>query len=168
MTQNLREKGLIKAGFVSMVMGSASDLSHAKKIDAVLQKYDVNTTFRVMSAHKNGERIGDLADDYNSSLEPIVVIAIAGRSNGLGGALAANLNIPVINCPPFADKTDYLVNIHSSMMMPSKTPAVTVVHPDNAALAAIRCLNVPSLRAQMSEDIRKIKEDLLKADEGIN
>jgi phosphoribosylcarboxyaminoimidazole (NCAIR) mutase len=94
----------------------------------------------------------------------VAVIAIAGRSNGLGGALAANLNVPVINCPPFKDAADIMVNVNSSLMMPSFTPAMTVISPDNAALAAVRVLNVPSLRAQMTEEIKQMKLDLIEND----
>ncbi len=163
-SRNLVERGVTKEGFIAFVMGSSSDLDHAKKIAGYLKDYNITTDFRVLSAHKNGEEIPALADIYNNSVEPMVVIAIAGRSNGLGGALAANLNMPVINCPPFKDKVDMSVNINSSLMMPSKTPTLTVVDPGNAAEAAIRCLNVPSLRMQLSENIQKVKDGLKEAD----
>jgi len=120
---SLLKNKIIKDGYVILIMGSPSDAEHAKKIKKVLDNYDIYTQMRVVSAHKNGEKIPEMAKIYNNSIEPGVVIAIAGRSNGLGGALAANLAIPVINCPPFKDKLDMLVNINSSLMMPSKTPA---------------------------------------------
>mgnify|MGYP000217945062 CR=1 FL=1 len=81
-----------------------------------------------------------------------------------GGALAANLNVPVINCPPFVGKDDIMLNINSSLIMPSNTPAVTVVHPDNAALAAIRSMNIPQFKLQMAKDIHDMKEGLIKDD----
>ncbi len=161
---NLLKHKLIKAGFVAFVMGSPSDLEHARKMQKVVQDYGIYTELRVLSAHKNGERIPELARVYNQSVEPGAVIAIAGRSNGLGGALAANLTVPVINCPPFKDKVDMMVNINSSLMMPSNTPASTVVDPKNAALAALRSLNLPSLRRQFQNEIDQMKKDLLHAD----
>jgi fusion protein PurCD len=161
---NLVHKGLIKPGFVSLIMGSKSDVPHAEKIIEYMKKYQVKTQMRVISAHKNGERIVDLAEQYNNSIEPIVVIAIAGRSNGLGGALSANLSIPVINCPPFSDKTDFLANINSSLLMPSDTPALTVIDPKNAALAAIRALNVPAFKRQINEEIAAMKKGLIEDD----
>ena len=167
MYYNLRNKGYIKTGFIGLVMGSKSDVPHAEKIIGYLKNYDVATQMRAISAHKNGERLVELAEVYNNSIDPIVVIAIAGRSNGLGGALAANLSVPVINCPPFTDKTDIMLNINSSLIMPSKTPAVTVVHPDNAALAAIRALNVPSLKDQMNDEIAQMKQGLIDDDNSI-
>ncbi len=161
---NLLNAGYIKAGYIAMVMGSKSDIKHAEKIKSHLEKFDVQTEMRIISAHKNGERLPELAEVYNFAVEPVAVIAIAGRSNGLGGALAANLNVPVINCPPFTGKDDIMLNINSSLIMPSNTPAVTAVHPDNAALAAIRSLNIPQFKQQMTKDIQTMKEGLILDD----
>ncbi len=159
---------LIKPGFVAICMGSKSDLPHVRKIEKIIKSYPIKVSKRIISAHKNGERILELAKAYNESIEPVAVIAVAGRSNGLGGALAANLTAPVINCPPFSDKTDMIVNLNSSLMMPSNTPASTVIHADNAALAAVRALNIPDIRRQMNQEIQKMKSDLQLADNQVN
>lgn len=164
---NLLKAKLIKDGFVSIIMGSPADMEHCKKIKAVLDKYDIFVNMRVVSAHKNGERIPEIAEVYNNSLEPGCVIAVAGRSNGLGGALAANLAIPVINCPPFKDKIDMMVNINSSLIMPSKTPASTVIDVSSAALAALRSLGIRRLKDIFIDEIMEIKESLIKADDEI-
>jgi fusion protein PurCD len=157
-------EGLMKPGFVAIVMGSKADLPFCQAIKAALDPYPVFTELRVISAHKNGEDILDLAREYNGSIEHGAVIAVAGRSNGLGGALAANLNLPVISCPPFSDKADLQVNIGSSLMMPSKTPAATVVDPDNAAGLALRCLNLPDLRVLFDQEIDAVKAAQKAAD----
>ncbi len=167
MYHNLIKHGYIKPGYIALVMGSKSDVPNAEKIRSHMDQFDVKTQMRIISAHKNGERLTALADAINHAVEPVAVIAIAGRSNGLGGALAANLNVPVINCPPFSDKTDIMLNINSSLIMPSNTPAVTVVHPDNAALAAIRSLQIPAFKEIMEENIRKMKEKLIEDDNEI-
>jgi 5-(carboxyamino)imidazole ribonucleotide mutase len=73
-----------------------------------------------------------------------VYITIAGRSNALSGFVAANCTFPVIACPPFADRTDMLVNIHSTLQMPSQVPVLTVLDPGNAALAVKRILDLTS------------------------
>jgi fusion protein PurCD len=162
---NLIHEKIIKDGYVVIIMGSPSDLPHCKKILNSLENYRVFTAMRVVSAHKNGERIVSMIKEYNNSLEPGVIIAVAGRSNGLGGALAANSSLPVISCPPFSDKTDLMLNINSTLIMPSKTPGLTVIDPRNAALAAVRCLNIPRLKDIMNNEILQIKEDLRAADE---
>ena len=164
---NLLKAGLIKDGFVSIIMGSPADLEHCKKIKSHLDKYDIFIDMRIVSAHKNGERIPEIVEVYNNSIEPGCVIAVAGRSNGLGGALAANLAIPVINCPPFKDKIDMMVNVNSSLIMPSKTPASTVIDVYSAALAALRSLNIRRLKDVFIGEIKEIKESLIKADDEI-
>ena len=116
----------MKDGYVVIVMGSPSDLEHCQKIANYIERYGIMTDLRVMSAHKNGEEIVNFAQEYNGSIEPGVVIAVAGRSNGLGGALAANLNLPVLNCPPFKDNADLMVNINSSLVMPSPRACAAV------------------------------------------
>jgi len=165
--QNLTGNHIIKDGYVAIIMGSPSDLDHCKKMAAVIEKYGVAVDLRVCSAHKNGEDLPAVINDYQNSIEPGAVIAVAGRSNGLGGSLAANLSIPVISCPPFSDKTDILLNVNSSLMMPSNTPAATVVDPGNAAQLALRSLNIPRLREQLRQDIMQMKEDLRAADKSV-
>jgi phosphoribosylaminoimidazole-succinocarboxamide synthase len=161
---NLLNAGLIKDGYVIIVMGSPADLEHCQKIKSHLDKYDIYVDLRVVSAHKNGERLPEITEIYNNSIEPGCVIAVAGRSNGLGGALAANLAIPLINCPPFKDKVDMMVNINSSLVMPSKTPASTVIDVSSAALAALRSLNLQRLKEVFRKEIEDIKRGLMKAD----
>jgi len=163
----LSHEKLIKDGFIAIVMGSKADLPHAEKMKEIVEKYDISCDLRIMSAHKNGEAILDLAKDYNHAIEAVAVIAVAGRSNGLGGALAANLSCPVISCPPFADKVDLMVNINSSLMMPSNTPAATVVDPKNAAHLALRALNLHRLKHVFSDEILEIKEGLIEADKKV-
>lgn len=157
---DLVSQGFIKKGLIAIVMGSKSDMTHAEAIAKNIKSNDVAIHYRVVSAHKNGERIKELAQDYNNTLEPTCVIAVAGRSNGLGGALAANLSVPVISCPPFKDRSDIALNIHSSLMMPSKAPALTTIYPEQAALAALRTLNLQDLRKDINSEIKQVKDSL--------
>jgi len=163
----LVKQKFMKDGFVAIIMGSKSDLPFSKKIKEEIEKYNIFVDMRIVSAHKNGENISEIASEYNNSIEPGAVIAVAGRSNGLGGALSANLNIPVFNCPPFKDKIDMLTNVNSSLMMPSNTPAATIIDPKNAALISLRSLNIKRLKDKFSEEILKMKEGLKKDDEKI-
>ncbi|MDN5354773.1 MAG: fusion protein PurCD [Candidatus Cloacimonadota bacterium] len=166
--KNLVKAQLIKDGYVAIVMGSPSDLAHCQKLKEKLEKYDIFVEMRVVSAHKNGERILELAQVYNNSLEPGAVIAVAGRSNGLGGALAANLAVPVFNCPPFKDKDDIMVNVYSSLMMPSQTPAATMIDLSSAVLVALRSLNLQRLKATFRKEITEMKAKLLASDQEIS
>jgi phosphoribosylaminoimidazole-succinocarboxamide synthase len=165
MQANLVAAGLIKDAWVNIVMGSPADKEHCEKIRQQFEGYDVFTQLRVTSAHKNGEAIAGMAEIWNNSIEPGVIIAVAGLSNGLGGALAANVNVPVISCPPYKDYAELAMNLNSSVIMPSGTPNLTVVRPDNAAQAALRALNIPRLRERLSKDILATKAKLKAADE---
>ena len=145
---------------VPILMGSKSDEPHARKIAETLTKFDVPVEIYVASAHKVPELVLNIIEDFNKSSDNICYITIAGRSNGLSGVTAANSIHPVIACPPFKDKSDYLVNIHSSTMMPSDTPSMTVVDPQNAAMAAMRILALSDkkLRKEITQHIKAIKE----------
>ena len=161
---NLVRAGLMQDAWVSIVMGSPADQDHCQKIRAHFEGYGVFTQLRVTSAHKNGEDITGMAEVWNRSVEPGVIIAVAGLSNGLGGALAANVNVPVISCPPWKDFAELTANLNSSVIMPSATPNLTVVRPDNAAQAALRCLNLPRLRERLRGEIQQTKAKLRAAD----
>ena len=141
-------------------MGSKSDEEHARKIAAVLDKFGVKAELYVASAHKVPELVLDIVTDFNKTDDDICYITIAGRSNGLSGVVAANSIHPVIACPPFSDKADYLANIHSSVIMPSDTPSMTVVDPKNAAMAALRILGLTDkkLQKKIAEHINEVKE----------
>ena len=145
---------------VPILMGSKSDEDHARKISDHLALFDVKAELYVCSAHKVPELVLDIVQDFNKSNDDIVYVTIAGRSNGLSGVVAANSIHPVIACPPFADKSDYNVNIHSSTMMPSDTPSMVVVDPQNAAMAAVRILALTDkgLKKRVAQHINDIKE----------
>ena len=145
---------------VPIIMGSQVDEAHARKIAGYLEEFDVKTELYVASAHKVPELVLDIVNDFNKSGEDIVYITIAGRSNGLSGVVAANAIHPCLACPPFKDKDDYIINVHSSTMYPSDTPSMLVVDPQNAAMAAIRILALGSdkLRKKVAKYISDMKD----------
>lgn len=124
-----------------LIMGSTSDEPHAKKITDKLDDYGVSWEQHAASAHKQPLKVLEILND-NKDKENIVYITIAGRSNALSGFVAANSNFPTLGCPPFSDKSDMLVNIHSTLQMPSNTPVLTVIDPGNCALAVKRIFGV--------------------------
>lgn len=124
-----------------LIMGSTSDEPHAKKITDKLDDYGVSWEQHAASAHKQPLKVLEILND-NKDKKNIVYITIAGRSNALSGFVAANSNFPTLGCPPFSDKSDMLVNIHSTLQMPSQTPVLTVIDPGNCALAVKRIFGV--------------------------
>ena len=124
-----------------IIMGSASDEPHAKKITDKLDEYEISWEQHAASAHKQPLKVLDILD-ANKDSKDIIYITIAGRSNALSGFVAANSEFPTLGCPPFSDKSDMLINIHSTLQMPSNTPVLTVIDPGNCALAVKRIFRV--------------------------
>jgi len=124
-----------------IIMGSTSDEPHAKKITDKLDEYGITWEQYAASAHKEPLKVLDILNG-NKDGKDIVYITIAGRSNALSGFVAANSEFPTLGCPPFSDKADMLVNIHSTLQMPSNTPVLTILDPGNCALAVKRILGV--------------------------
>lgn len=122
-------------------MGSTADEPHAKKITDKLDEYGIGWEQHAASAHKQPLKVLEILEN-NKDGKDIVYITIAGRSNALSGFVAANSEFPTLGCPPFSDKADMLVNIHSTLQMPSNTPVLTVVDPGNCALAVKRIFGV--------------------------
>ena len=114
----------------------------------------------VASAHKVPEKVVEIIEKLNKRTEPTVVITCVGMSNGLAGVTAGSCVHPVVNCPPYKDLTEYLVDIHSNLRMPSDVPVMTVLHPKNAALATLRILaeSDATLQKKLRDRIKKIKE----------
>lgn len=123
-----------------IIMGSTSDQEWAKKITDKLDEYQIEHQEHVASAHKQAREALEILEKYKD--ESIIYVTIAGRSNALSGFVAGNSNKPVIACPPFADKTDMLVNIHSTLQMPSNVPVMTILDPGNVALAVKRIIDL--------------------------
>ncbi len=127
-----------------IIMGSTSDQNHADKITTVLDDFGVGHEVHAASAHKNPERVLKIIRSVKEE-DSVVFVTIAGRSNALSGFVAANCNKPTLGCPPFKDKVDMSINIHSTLQMPSKTPVLTILDPGNCALAVYRILNLGSM-----------------------
>ena len=124
-----------------IIAGSTSDKEHVTKITDQLNELGVPWEDHAASAHKEPLKVLEIIKSFQNQ-SGIVFITVAGRSNALSGFVGANSNKPVLACPPFKDKTDMLVNIHSTLQMPSKAPVLTVLDPGNCALAAQRILQV--------------------------
>lgn len=139
-TANLRKARLLKGQFVQIIAGSEADKEHYGAIEKHLKALGVPCGVEVLSAHKQTRELLAFLEQISTSAEPVVYITVAGRSNALGGVVASQANnpkgFPVINCPPIKDTATLAVDIYSSLRMPSKIPALTVLEPENAAIAA--------------------------------
>jgi fusion protein PurCD len=143
---------------VSIVVGSPTDQEQGQKIRSSFDGYEVFTQLHVTSAHDNNAEIDPMTEVWNRSIEPGVIITVANLGNGLGDALAANVNVPVISCPP--SKADAEQALNTSALTPGGAPTLLVAHLDNAAQAALRALNTSRLRERLRQDILETKTKL--------
>lgn len=143
---------------VVILMGSESDKGFIEGMVPEFNEYGVEAEMLVASAHKVPEKVFEIVEKHNE-MDDIVYITVAGRSNGLSGVTAANSVHPVIACPPFKDKEDFIVNINSTLVMPSDTPVMTVIDRQNALMAVLRifALKNPELKAKVADRIKSIK-----------
>jgi len=145
---------------ITFLLGSTVDTDFAKSIAKILDEYGVSSEIIVASAHKVPEKVVEIIAKLNARTEPTVVITCVGMSNGLAGVVAGSCVHPVVNCPPHATLDEYIVDIHSSLRMPSDVPVMTVTGVKNGAIAALRILGESdkALQAKLLERIKKIKE----------
>lgn len=122
---------------VGIVMGSESDMEAMEKAAAVLRDRGIPHELKVMSAHREPDTVAEYARSAKSrGLR--VVIAGAGISAALPGAVAAHTDLPVIGVPLSGRLTAAggLDAILSIVQMPPGVP-VACVGLDNARNAAI-------------------------------
>lgn len=120
-------------------MGSKADLEWVNKIATVLKSFDIETINRIASAHKVPLKCYNLIKEYEK--ENVVFITIAGMSNALSGFTDAQTHCPVIACPPYSDKFGG-ADVFSSLRMPSGVAPLTILSPENAALAAAKIIGL--------------------------
>ena len=124
-----------------LILGSETDRDWAKQITDRLSALGVRWEQHVASAHKTPRKVLEILD-ANAGERRLVYVTIAGRSNALSGFVAGNTTVPTLACPPFKDKVDMLVNVHSTLQMPSQVPVLTVLDPGNCAEAVKRILDL--------------------------
>lgn len=151
---------------VVIIMGSKADLDWAEQISRVLKGFEIEVISRIASAHKVPLKCYNLIKDYEK--ENVVFITIAGMSNALSGFTDAQTHCPVIACPPYSDKFGG-ADLYSSIRMPSGVAPLTVISPENAALAAAKILGLsnPGIQKRIIEFQDKKRKELEEADNNL-
>jgi 5-(carboxyamino)imidazole ribonucleotide mutase len=147
-------------------MGSKADLDWANKINNVLENLGIESVLRIASAHKVPLKCYNLIKEYEK--ENVVFITIAGMSNALSGFTDAQTYCPVIACPPYSDKFGG-ADVFSSLRMPSGVAPLTVLSPENAALAAAKIfgLSDPKIQESIIQFQDKKRKELEEADKNL-
>ena len=122
--------------FVSIIMGSTSDLPVMEKAAAFLNDMQIPFEMNALSAHRTPDAVEKFAKEA-ASRGVKVIIAGAGMAAALPGVIAANTTLPVIGVPikGMLDGLDALLSI---VQMPPGIPVATmgVNGAQNAAILA--------------------------------
>jgi phosphoribosylaminoimidazole carboxylase PurE protein len=150
---------------VPIIIGSRSDLEHARAIEAGLNSFGLASELRVASAHKGARYLLELLAEYEADPQPKVYITIAGRSNALSGMIDANVTAPVIACPPYSDRFGGS-DLFSSLRMPSGVAPAVVLEPKGAALLAakILALSDSALRERVAQSQQAATQQIISDD----
>ena len=145
--------------FVSIIMGSDSDLPLLENTMAILKGFGIRYEARVASAH----RTPDVVSSYVADAEKrgcAVFIGAAGLAAHLAGAIAARTTRPVSGIDA----------LYSTVQMPGGIPVATVAvgkaGAKNAAYLAaqILALTDPEIDAKVKADRKAASEEVMKKD----
>lgn len=125
---------------VLIVAGSESDRPVVEKAERVLAEAGVAYSFEVASAHRDPDRVAELARGAEAS-GVRVIIAAAGLAAALPGVMAAHSRLPVIGLPVGAGPLRGIDALLAIAMLPPGVPVATVGI-DNGANAAHLALRI--------------------------
>lgn len=135
----------VEAPLVGIVMGSQSDMPAMEKAAAELTERGIDHEIRVMSAHRDPEKVADYAK--NAQLRGLkIIIAGAGLSAALPGVVAAHTQLPVIGVP-LSSRTSIAGGLDALLSVAQMPPGVPVacVGVDNAKNAAVLAARILAL-----------------------
>lgn len=145
---------------VAVVFGSDSDWPVMEGCVKQLRAFGVEPHVEVMSAHRSPDRVAEFARGAEGA-GVAVIIAAAGMSNALAGAVAAHTPLPVIAVPLGGGTLHGFDALLSAVQMPPGMPVATVAvgapGATNAALLAVQILATAD--ASLATAYRKYKSD---------
>jgi len=155
---------------VAVVMGSDSDIEVMQSCVEQLGDFGIEPVVRIISAHRTPEIAAEFAQTaVENGIK--VIIAAAGMSAHLAGALAAKTTLPVIGVPLISSSgLEGIDALLSTLQMPPGVPVATTAigkaGAKNAAILAVQILALAdsNLREKLAEfkkaqEIRVIEKD---------
>ena len=113
--------------------GRKSDFDIIEKAVSVLDSFGAEHEIHILSAHRTPDEVAEFAKDAVGNNFG-VIIAAAGKSAALPGAIAAYTTLPVIGLPIKSSFLDGLDSLLSMTQMPAGIPVATVgTNAENAA-----------------------------------
>ena len=130
----------------AVILGSRSDAPYMEGCLELLRNFGIEADMKILSAHRNPEELAVFAagaEDAGIS----VIIAAAGMSAHLPGAVAARSALPVIGVPIPSSDLKGLDALLSIVQMPSGVPVATMaVGKAGAKNAAVLAAEILALR----------------------
>ena len=152
---------------VAVIMGSHKDYAAVEPCIKQLKAYGIDTTVRVLSAHRTPVEVAEFASGaINEGYEAI--IAAAGKAAHLAGVIAAYTVLPVIGLPIAASQLDGMDALLAIVQMPTGIPVATVAinGAANAAILAAQILAIRhgDIRAKLEQERADMRQDVLRHD----
>jgi 5-(carboxyamino)imidazole ribonucleotide mutase len=145
---------------VSIIMGSASDLTVMEKAAQILNDFRIPFEINALSAHRTPDEVEKFAK--GAAARGIkVIIAAAGMAAHLPGVIAAMTPVPVIGVPVNVS-LEGLDSILSILQMPPGVPVATVGlnAAQNAGILAAQIIGTGD--EKVMNEVIKFKENLKK------
>ena len=146
----------MKKNLVGVVVGSKNDLPFMEETIKILKSFKISYELKILSAHRNPEGTAQYAKKAEKrGME--VIIAAAGLSAHLAGALAARTLLPVIGVSVPSEPLKGVESFLSTLQMPSGVPVATMSigkpgAKNSAILAAeILSLKYPRIKKRLKE-----------------
>jgi len=154
---------------VAIVMGSKSDWPVLEHTVNTLKEFGVESTVRIMSAHRTPHEAADFAENAAKNGYKVIVGAAGGAAH-LSGVLAGHTILPVIGVPVKGWALDGMDSLLSTVQMPKGVPVATVAIGKagaiNAAVLAVQimALSDPALKRKLAGFKKNMAKQVLKAD----
>lgn len=159
--------------FVSILMGSESDLSLIKYTVDILKSFEIKTEVKIASAHRTPDLLAEYIEDAQKR-GVMVFICAAGLAAHLAGAVAARTVRPVIGIPVDGGPLNGVDALYSTVQMPGGIPVATVAigraGAKNAAYLAaqIMALTDPVVEAKVLLDRENAKTAVIKKNDTLD
>jgi 5-(carboxyamino)imidazole ribonucleotide mutase len=154
---------------VAIVMGSKSDWPVLEYTVHTLKEFGVESTVKIMSAHRTPHEAADFADNAAKNGYKVVIGAAGGAAH-LAGVLAGHTILPVIGIPVKGWALDGMDSLLSTVQMPKGVPVATVAIGKagaiNAAVLAVQimALSDASLKRKLTAYKKSMAAEVRKAD----
>jgi 5-(carboxyamino)imidazole ribonucleotide mutase len=128
---------------VGILMGSPNDKDKVQPAVDILERFGVEVTVEVMSAHRTPDDVTAFAIAAKDKGYGVVICA-AGMAAALPGAVAAHTTLPVIGLPLSGSALNGVDALYAAVQMPPGVPVacVAIDGAKNAGILAAQILGV--------------------------